>query len=68
LCFPALDTDVLKAFIAEIKVANVDGLIVRKNEFEITHCLPQFPQESIWLNRKESHSCHKCHKPNPMSR
>jgi hypothetical protein len=37
LSFSALDADVLEAFIAEIKVTNVDGLIVVKDKFKITH-------------------------------
>jgi len=37
LSFSALDVFVLIAFIAEIKVPNVDGLIVVKDKFKITH-------------------------------
>jgi hypothetical protein len=68
LRFSALDADVLEALIAEIKVPNVDGLIVVKDKFKITQWMPRLQQESFWLKGRESHSCHKCHKPNPMNR
>jgi hypothetical protein len=37
LSFSALDAFVLIALIAEIKMPNVDGLIVVKDKFKITH-------------------------------
>jgi len=40
LSFSALDADVLEALIAEVKMTNVDGLIVVKDKFKITHGMP----------------------------